>query len=185
MVYLFLAQGFEEIEAIASLDILRKAGLKVVTVGVGSKTVSGNVKIPVAADILDSELDFSTISSIVIPGGYGGAKRLMKSEIVLKAVKYCYEQGGVVGAICAGPSILAKAGILSGKNVTCYPGLEDWLGDTSKINITGDPVTCDGNIVTANGPGAALKFAFTLAEKILKDKEKVDNLKEQMCYIDG
>ena len=185
MVYLFLAQGFEEIEAIASLDILRKSGLKVITVGVGNKTVSGNVKVPVTADILDTELDFSTISAIVIPGGYGGAKRLMKSEIVLKAVKYCYEHGGVVGAICAGPSILAKAGILSGKKVTCYPGLEDWLGDTSKITVTGEPVTCDENIVTANGPGAALKFAFALAEKILKNKEEIDNLKEQMCYIDG
>lgn len=185
MVYLFLAQGFEEIEAIAPVDILRKAGIKVVTVGVGSKVVSGNIKVPITADILDSELDFSTISGVVIPGGYGGAKRLLKSEIVLKAVKYCYEHEGVVGAICAGPSVLAKAGILDGKNVTCYPGLEDWLCDAKNINITGEPVTCDGRIVTANGPGAALKFAFALVDTILKNSEETQNLKDRLCFIDG
>ena len=184
MVYSFLAQGFEEIEAIASIDVLRKSGLEVVTVGVGSKVVSGNVKVPVTADILDTEIDLSKMNAVVIPGGYGGAKRLMKSDIVLNAVKHCYDKGGVVGAICAGPSVLAKAGILEGKSVTCYPGLEDWLGDTSNINITGKSVTCDGNIVTANGPGAALKFAFTLAETILKNKEKINTLKEQMCYVE-
>ena len=122
VVYIFLAPGFEEIEAVAPLDILRKSGLEVTTVAVGgSKVVSGNVRIPITADIMDTDLDFSTIGAVVVPGGYGGAKRLARSDIVLKAVRYCYDSGGIIGAICAGPSVLAKAGILSGNKITCYP----------------------------------------------------------------
>ena len=180
MIYLFLAQGFEEMEAIAPLDVLRKSGLEVKTVGVGNQIVSGNVHVPIKADMLTTDLDFSTIDALIIPGGYGGAKRLLKSDIVLDAVRYCHEKGGIIGAICAGPSVLEKAGILDGKTITCYPGIEEWFLEKN-IKVTGDDVTCDGNIVTAKGPGVALDFAFTLLEVISKDFEKSENLKKSMC----
>lgn len=181
MVYVFLATGFEEIEAVAPLDILRKSGVDVTTVAVGeNKVVSGNVRIPITADIMDNELDFSTISAVIIPGGYGGAKRLAKSGVVLKAVRYCYENGGVVGAICAGPSVLAKAGILSGKTITCYPGVEEWFKEVD-VKVLSDCVVKDGKIITAIGPGAALEFGYTLVSELL-EKKSSDVLKKSMCY---
>ena len=181
MVYIFLAPGFEEIEAVAPLDILRKSGLEVTTVAVGgSKVVSGNVRIPITADIMDTDLDFSTIGAVVVPGGYGGAKRLARSDIVLKAVRYCYDSGGIIGAICAGPSVLAKAGILSGKTITCYPGIEEWFKDVD-VKVLSDCVVKDGKIITAIGPGAALEFGYTLASELSEEKSS-DVLKKAMCY---
>lgn len=181
MVHIFLAQGFEEIEAIATIDILRKSGLKVNIVGIGGNFISGNVGVKVEADILDKELkDFSGISSIVIPGGYGGAKRLLKSKLVLDATRYCNEKGGVIGAICAGPSVLAKAGILKNKSITCYPGIESWIEDSS-VKVTGKAVEKDGKIITAIGPGATLEFAYTLVSEILNNKAS-EELKKAMCY---
>lgn len=181
MVYIFLAQGFEEIEAIATIDILRKSGLKVTIVGIGGDVISGNVGVKVKADILDKDFnDFSNISSVVIPGGYGGAKRLLKSELTLKAISYCNEKGGVIGAICAGPSVLAKAGILKNKTITCYPGIESWLEDPS-IKVTGKSLEKDGKVITAIGPGVTLKFAYTLVSEILDEKTSKD-LEKAMCH---
>ena len=180
MIYIFLAKGFEEIEAVAPIDILRKAGLKVTTVGIGDTVIPGNVGLKILADIKDTEFNPEDASAIIIPGGYGGAKRLAQSQIVLSAIKQCYEKDGIIGAICAGPSVLAKAGVLNNKKITCYPGIEDKI-ESKTVKILKKDVVTDGNIVTAIGPGAALKFAYTLVSVIL-NKEKSLDLQQSMCY---
>ena len=158
MIYVFLANGFEDIEAIAPIDILRRAGAKVVTVGVGSRSVVSANGIPVTADISEEQVRLSeALDMVVLPGGGQGTANLAKSKTVLSAVKYCAERDRFIAAICAAPTVLGEAGLLRGKRATCYPGLESKL--TGAIP-TGESVVRDGNIITAKGAGVALAFGF-------------------------
>jgi 4-methyl-5(b-hydroxyethyl)-thiazole monophosphate biosynthesis len=160
MVYVFLADGFEETEAIAPIDMLRRAGKEVVTVGVTGKIVTGSHGIPVTADITEGELkSLSGTEMIVLPGGMPGTLNEESSEVVQGAVDYCVENNIPIGAICAAPSILGHKGILEGRTAVCYSGFEK---DLKGAVIGNKGVVTDGNITTARGAGAAVEFGLEL-----------------------
>lgn len=179
MVYVFLADGFEEIEALAPVDILRRGGVDVKTVGVGGNRISGSHKIPVLCDLSDSELNLAGIEAIVLPGGVPGTVNLENSPAVKSAIEYAAENGKLIGAICAAPSILGKAGLLRGKRATCFPGFEKYLDGALVCDL---PAVRDGNIITSRGAGAALEFGFYLLAA-LKSEAEADNLRRNMKYI--
>lgn len=169
MVYVFLAEGFEEMEAIAPIDLLRRAGLSVTTVGVTGKLVSGAHGIPVTADITENDLaDFSDAEMIVLPGGMPGTLNEEKSAVVQSAIDHCMKNNIHIGAICAAPSILGHKGILDGKTAVCYPGFESELPGA---DVSYDGVVTDGNITTARGAGVAAEFGLELA-RVLCGEEK-------------
>ena len=178
MVYVFLADGFEEIEALAPVDILRRGGIEVKTVGIGSKTVTGSHNISVLCDLPENEVDFYSIEAVVLPGGMPGTLNLEKSITVNKAIDFACKNGKIIGAICAAPSILGKKGLLSGKNATCFPGFEKYL---SGARVLDTPVVRDGEIITSCGAGAALEFGFCLLAA-LKDEPAADKLRQNMKY---
>ncbi len=169
MIYLFLADGFEEIEALCPLDLLRRANLDVTTVGVTGKTVTGAHGITVTADVTDPEL--SDLSMVILPGGMPGTKNLDASPLVHKALDLAIANGKPIAAICAAPMILGKRGILRGKNATCFPGFEEYLDIHSPLSVVRD-----GDIITAKGMGVALPFGLALVE-YFKGKETADALK--------
>lgn len=161
MVYMLLGTGFEETEAIAPLDLLRRVGVEVLTVGVNGKCITGSHNIPVVADIELGELDLTRLDMIVLPGGLGGVESIEGSEEAIKAVQFALEQDRFVAAICAAPMILGKRGWLDGKNATCYPGCESGMG---KAIVHGDKeAVVDGKIITGRAPGAAIEFGLTLS----------------------
>lgn len=179
MIYCFLADGFEEIEALATVDVLRRAGLSVQTVSVnGTKFVTGSHSIRVEADILSDELDLTSIECAVYPGGMPGAETLSsgKDDKPNIVAKYCFENVILIGAICAAPLVLGRLSILENKNATCYPGFE---GELKGARCIGDKVTVDGNIVTGRGPGCSLEFAFALVTK-LKDEATALKIRKAM-----
>ncbi|MBQ8296418.1 MAG: DJ-1/PfpI family protein [Ruminococcus sp.] len=164
MIYVFLADGFEEIEAISPIDLLRRSGKEVITVGVSGKTVMGAHNIPVTADIAAEEIVLDTnLEMIVLPGGMPGTLNLEKNEYVQKAIDYCTEKNIYIGAICAAPSILGHKGLLRGKTAVCYEGFENQLEGAV---IGSSSVEADGNIITARGAGVAVKFGLKLVEKL-------------------
>lgn len=167
MYYLFLANGFEETEAFAPLDILRRADIEIYTVGVGGKVITGAHNIPVVADVVDCEIaPDSDCEGIILPGGMPGTLGLEKSKSVQSFIDYCAENNLLIGAICAAPSILGHKGLLEGKKAVCFPGFEEQLLGATVLN---DAVTRDKNIITACGAGAALKFGFELVRYISGD----------------
>lgn len=177
MIYVFLANGFEEIEAMAPIDCLRRAGKQVVTVGIGGKVINGTHNIPVTADIAEEEVVFDkNIEMIVLPGGMPGTLNLGQSETVQKALQFCAEQDKWIAAICAAPSVLGRAGLLKGKKATVYPGFEREMGGAK---LSHDTVCTDGKIVTAKGAGVALDFGLKLVECLL-GKEVRKSLAEKM-----
>lgn len=176
MVYVFLANGCEEVEAIAPVDILRRGNVEVTTVGVDSKTIVGSHGIEITADISSSELKLDTVDGVVLPGGMPGTINLENNEVVQASVDYCYSKNLLIGAICAAPSILGHLGYLDGKKATCYPGCEDSFG---KGEYTGETVTQDGNIITGKGPGAAVHFGLKLLEYI-KGEEIMNKVYEAL-----
>lgn len=163
MIPVFLANGFEEIEALATVDILRRANVEVVTVGVGSKMPVGAHGIAVCADITEKELDLTAIDGVVLPGGMPGTTNLEASAVVQSAVSYAAERDMLLAAICAAPSILGHGGYLRDKHATCYPGFESELQDA----ILGNGVVVDGNIITASGAGVAVDFALVLVRYLV------------------
>lgn len=156
-----LAPGFEEIEAMAPIDVLRRAGVTVRVAGLESRTVTSSHEVTVQADLLLSEVR-ETPDAVILPGGMPGSKNLGASAAVEAIVKKVYTSGGICAAICAAPvTTLAKWGILDKREATCYPGLEkDFPPSTRKSTAA---VVVDGNVVTSRGPGTALAFALTLA----------------------
>lgn len=178
MVYVFLAEGFEECEALAPIDILRRAGFDLKTVGIGSKVITGAHGIQVVCDICDNEASFTQLEAVVLPGGMPGTLNLEKSETVQKFIDFAAQKNLVLGAICAAPSILGHKGILNNKKATCFTGFEK---DLAGANVIDEPVVVDGNIVTAYGAGAAFDFGFALLE-VLSDTETAHNMRKQMRY---
>lgn len=167
MIYMFLADGFEEVEALCPLDILRRAGLEVTTVGVGGKDViRGAHGITVHADIPDVMYRDSSPEMIILPGGMPGSANLDESRVVDAALHAAYRKGAFIGAICAAPFVLGTRGMLEGKRAVCFPGFEDML---TGAEIASDAtVVRDGNTVTAKGMGAAFEFGLELV-RCLKD----------------
>lgn len=174
MIYIFLANGFEETEAIAPVDMLRRAGaeLKTVAVGTDGHTVTGSHGIPVTADVLASDQDFSDAEMVILPGGLPGAHNLFASEYVRAAIETAHRNGGYLAAICAAPYILGELGYLKGKKATCYPGFEDRLIGAEKSS---SPVVTDGKIITAEAAGAAVRFGLALVSA-LYGKEEADRI---------
>ena len=180
MIYAFLAEGFEETEAIAPIDILKRCGKEVVTVGIGGGEITGAHGITVVADITDSDMILTDkVEMIVLPGGMPGTLNLEKNEAVQSAVSFCAENGKYIGAICAAPSILGKLGLLDGKKATCFPGFEQFL---TGAEFTGEPVNIDGNIITARGAGVAVDFGLALA-KVLCGEAKAEKLRQSLRCI--
>ena len=176
MIYVFLAEGFEEIEALAPVDILRRAGLQVQTVGIGGKTVTGSHGISVQADCTGEEMDISAADMVVLPGGKVGTANLSASELVSRSVLWCVENDRYVAAICAAPSVLGGLGVLQGRRATCFPGWEDKL--TGAV-LCSSPTVQDGKIITGRGAGASLEFGFQLVEA-LRGAEAAQSVRETM-----
>lgn len=181
MFYCFLAKGFEEIEAITTVDMLRRAGVEVLTVAVDSqdKLAEGAHKITVIADISDSELSFENMEGVILPGGMPGTINLEESEAVNKALDYCVENNLYVFAICAAPQILGHKGILNGKSATCYPGFEPELKGAQLSKL---PAVKDGKVITSKGPGATVDFAAEIIAE-LKGAKVANELKESMQCV--
>ena len=179
MIYVFLATGFEEVEALTPVDMLRRAGRELKTVGVTGKTVTGSHGITVECDITASQITLGGDQEmIVLPGGMPGTLNLEKSEAVQTAVDFCYDRGIYIGAICAAPSILGHKGLLAGREAIAYPGFETQL-DGAKISQ--HSVVQDGFIITAQGAGAAMPFGLKLAE-VLCGEAKAKALADGVCY---
>ncbi len=175
MIYVFLADGFEEIEALTAVDILRRAEYEVKTVGVGAKQVTGAHGITVAADLEEKDVTTDNLVMAVLPGGMPGTLNLEKSPIVRACVEYCFKEA-YVAAICAAPSILGHWGMLKGRRAICFPGFESQLEGAS---ISRHRVCTDGKLITAKGPGVALDFALKIVE-LLSGIEASDKLKESL-----
>lgn len=159
MVYLLLGTGFEETEAIAPVDLLRRAGVAVSTVGINGKVITGSHGIPVTADLTLEQMDLSTLDMIVLPGGLGGVASIQACPAALDAVRFAWEQGKFVAAICAGPTILASLGITQGRNATCYPGCESQMGSA---NLLPQAAVTDGRLITGTSAGCAIPFGLAL-----------------------
>ncbi|MBR2965111.1 MAG: DJ-1/PfpI family protein [Clostridia bacterium] len=172
MIAVLLADGFEEIEALTPVDMLRRAGLEVVTVGISSKIALGSHGIPVVCDKLPTEVELGKISTVILPGGMPGSLNLDASPFTDEIISSVSSRGGRIAAICAAPLVLGRRGLLKGKRATCYPGFE---AELSGATVTGEPVVTDGNITTAKGMGAALAFAKELVA-LLVSKEKAEEL---------
>lgn len=178
MIYVFLADGFEECEAIAPVDILRRAGFDVKTVGIGSKSITGSHNITVSADISENDAVTTGLEAVILPGGMPGTLNLEKSDTVQKFIDFAAENNLICAAICAAPSILGHKNLLKGKKATCFTGFEkDLLG----AEVSESPCVTDGSFITAYGAGAAFEFGFSIVEA-LKGKAFVENLKKQMRY---
>ena len=173
MVYLFLANGFEEIEALCPLDLLRRAGVEVTTVGVGGEMIMGSHGIAVAADIPEGMFADSAPDMIILPGGMPGSKNLDESRVVDTALKAAARHGSLIAAICAAPMVLGHRGLLAGKEAICYPGFEKEL---TGAKISDKRVVRDGNIITAVGMGAALEFGLELVAA-LKGRDTAEQLR--------
>ena len=162
MIYVFLANGFEEMEALAPIDLLRRAEKQVVTVGVGGKVITGAHGIPVTADITTAEMVLGgDLEMIVLPGGMPGTLNLEKSMEVQTAVDFCMDREIYIGAICAAPSILGHKGLLEGREAIAYPGFETQMPGAV---ISKNFVCQSGNIITAKGAGVAVDFGLKLVE---------------------
>ena len=173
MIYMFLANGFEEVEALCPLDLLRRAGLQVTTVGIGGDTVVGAHGIAVQADMPDTMYRDSRPEMIILPGGMPGTRHLDESRTVDSALRAAAASNAYLAAICAAPLVLGKRGYLVGKRATCFPGFED---DLTGATLCTDGVVVDGRVITARGMGVALEFGLALVAT-LKDEATARELR--------
>ena len=174
----FLADGFEECEALLVVDILRRAGVETVMASImGRLEVLSSRKIEVKADVLAEDVDYESADMLFLPGGRKGSENLLNNHLVKK---WCVEFAKTkkLAAICAAPSVLARFGLLEGKNATCYPGME---GGMHGAVMSGETVTLDGNITTGRAPGAAIPFALELIKR-LAGEEAAASVKSDIVY---
>ena len=182
MIYVFLAPGFEEIEALAVVDVLRRAELDVLTVGVGEDFVIGSHQIPVAADIYERNLVLDEkVDALVIPGGMPGTLNLEKSAVVQNAIDWAVKNDKLICAICAAPSILGHKGLLDGKKATCFPGFEEELFGAE---VSKEFVVKDGKFITAKGMGSAIEFGLQIAEELANPLE-VNKIRASLQIYNG
>lgn len=177
MIYVFLAKGFEEIEALTVVDFLRRAELDVFTVGIGGNIVSGAHNISVLCDLNEEQaVESDNLQAVVLPGGMPGTLNLEKSEKVAGLIDYCCKNGKKICAICAAPSILGHMGLLAGKKACCFPGFEK---DLKGAAVSNDFVCTDGNIITAKGMGAAISFSYEITAQLVS-RNTADKIKESL-----
>ncbi|MDO4188103.1 MAG: DJ-1/PfpI family protein [Lachnospiraceae bacterium] len=179
-VFVFLATGFEEIEALTPVDILRRAGIDVKLVSItGDEIVTGARGINVKADLLFENIDSDLADILVLPGGMPGTTNLMKYEPLMELIEKYNNNGKNIAAICAAPTIFGKLGLLEGKKATCYPGMED---DLIGAQVCYDSVVTDGNITTSRGMGTALDFSLELLN-IFKGEEEAKSMAEKVVKM--
>ena len=178
MVYIILGKGFEEIEAIAPCDILRRGGVQVQFAGIDGLEITGSNGITVKADIPVEEMDLKNVEMIVLPGGLRGVNAIRNSEVAMNAVQTAYAAGKYVAAICAAPTILADLGYTNAKQVTVYPDMRSQMGPAA---LKDAPVASDCTILTGRAAGAALDFGYLLLEK-LKGAEVAEKIRTAMVY---
>ena len=179
MVYIFLADGFEIVEALAPADILTRAGSKVVTVGVTGKVVTASCGIPVVADITASALKLDDKTDmIVLPGGMPGTNNLEADNTVQSAIDFAVSKGIYVAAICAAPKILGHKGLLKGRKATCFPSFESEL---EGAELTGLQAVTDGKFITGKGAGAALDFGFELVKALYSAEKAAEVAVKMQC----
>jgi 4-methyl-5(b-hydroxyethyl)-thiazole monophosphate biosynthesis len=179
-VYVFFANGFEDVEALIPIDVLRRGGVDVVTVSTTGKSIVESAHgVGIQTDVLFEVCDFSDADLLMLPGGMPGASNLYEHEGVCQALLAQQEKGKKIAAICASPAVvLAPLGILDGKKATCYPGFEEALYEA---DYTGDLVTVDGNVTTGEGPAAAFPYAYELLTQLV-DKQTSDQIATGMRY---
>ena len=177
MIYMLLGTGFEETEAIAPLDLLRRAGLKVCTVGINGKIVYGSHGIGIESDLLLGEMDLTDLEMIIVPGGLGGVASVRASSQAMDALRFAHENGKYLAAICAGPTVLADLGITDGVNCTCYPGCESGMG--TAIMQENRAAVRDGKLITGTSAGCAIPFGLALI-KALKGEETARTVTDQI-----
>ena len=176
MLYMFFAQGFEEVEAIAALDVIRRAGIEIKSIGVNDKTITGSHSIPVVCDITADEITFDEVEGVILPGGMPGTLNLFDNAKVHEAVDYCNNNNKLISAICAAPLILGRKNILNGKCAVCFPGFEEEL---IGAEISPDYVCTSGNVITAKGMGSAVNFGLAIVA-YFKGQAFADNLKSTL-----
>ncbi len=176
MVYVLLGEGFEETEAITPIDLLRRAGIIVRTVGIQGDVITGGHGIAVHADITLEQMDLARMEMIVLPGGLGGVSSVLGSAAALEAVRFAHENNKWIAAICAAPTVLARLGITDGRHATCYPGCEDQMG---RAGIEPNRAFVrDGKLITGTSAGCALPFGLALVAA-LKDQQTADEVARQ------
>ena len=175
----FLADGFEEIEGLTVVDLLRRAGVEVTTASItDSLTIHGAHKIDVKADALFEDVDYTKEDMVVLPGGMPGTKNLMAHEDLVSNLKQFHEAGKAVAAICAAPMVLGENGILEGKKAVCYPGFEANLKGATVLK---EEAVTDGNVITSRGLGTAIEFAGEIIT-YFESKEKAQQVKQSVIY---
>lgn len=166
-VAVLMTDGSEEMEAVITVDVLRRAGIEVSTVGMNSRMVTCSRDVMINTDIVFDDLDdIMKYEALVLPGGLGGAERFMADPRVIDAIRQFHQADKLICAICAAPLVLEAAGILSGRTVTCHPSVADRLSSGRHESI---PVKLDGNILTSQGPGTAFEFALKIIALLMKE----------------
>jgi len=178
MIYIFLGKGFEDIEALTPIDMLRRAGCEVVTVGIGGKEITSARGVTVLADITDNEMSADNVEMVVLPGGVGGTAAIAGCENALAMIKTVYNKGLPVAAICAAPTVLGTLGILEGKRAVCHPSVETQLICGELVR---EPIVRDGTVITARGAGVSLPFALALVA-IIKGSDTAKQIASAICF---
>lgn len=176
MIYIFLADGFETVEALATVDVIRRAGLQITTVGVTGKVVTTAQGIPITADITEDEFQYDDVECVIFPGGMPGVTNLEKSAVVNAVLEEASQDGTIIAAICAAPSILGKKGLLRGKNATCYPGFE---GALDGATLSKEYVVKDGDYITGRGAGVSIDFGLEIVKELVGEKT-AENIRESI-----
>lgn len=177
MIAILLADGFEEIEALTPVDVLRRAGLDAKTVAISSKIAVGSHGISTVCDLSADEVNLDEVTAVVFPGGMPGALNLDASDFSDKIIAAVNKNGGIIAAICAAPLVLGRRGLLKGKRATCYPGFENELVGAL---VSDESVVADGKIVTGRAMGAALEFALKLVE-LIKGADESKRIADSIC----
>lgn len=174
-----LAQGCEELEAITIIDLLRRAGIEVVTAGLDDNPVTASRGVKLIPDTSIQQVENDDFDMLVLPGGQPGSDHLSDNEQIIKIIQRLAAENRFISAICAAPRVLARAGVLDGKRATCYPGSLDSF-ELSSTDITNESVVIDGKIVTSRGPGTAMDFALTLIEQLVGTDAK-SKVEDPLC----
>lgn len=177
-VLIILADGFEEIEALTPIDLLRRAGIDVTVAGLNSTEITGAHSITVKTDVELSKVQDQPFDAVVLPGGMPGTNNLNASDIVHKIVRNSYRENKLVSAICAAPLVLSDSGILKDKSFTCYPGFENKI---TNGNFNDSNIIKDNNIITGKGVGKAIDFSLSIISELINE-EKAKEIKEQIVY---
>ena len=176
---IFMADGCEEIEGLTVVDVVRRAKMEIVMLSItGKKEVTSSHGVTFLADALAEETRYEDLDGIVLPGGMPGTMHLLENETVNAVIRKFAEEGKMVAAICAAPSVLGAAGLLEGKHATCHPGFEEKL---TGATTSEDEVVVDGNIITSRGMGTAIDFAAALIAR-LQDEKKAEEIKASIIY---